>query len=236
MTNPRCPSIAIGRVPFEKVLMTAPSLTFGFHCPALSQVAFAPATKMELQSVDLQQAGLYDLPLFDESVDEVKDGALLASHSLPSVSEDSDGASSTDYGPSSSVASTSVSTSSSAAGSPLCSPNVTPDRAQPIDAEDACFFLDTLKSRRSKYAADLVRKEAQALLVLANRLEHKQEDEADSLSDAFSKALNLLSSMDKHGKLIFTGIGKSGLLAKKAVATFNSLGKLLRPVKIAARG
>jgi D-arabinose 5-phosphate isomerase GutQ len=66
-----------------------------------------------------------------------------------------------------------------------------------------------------------VRREAQALLELAERLE--QEEETDQ--DSFTAAVDALKSMEKYGKVLFAGVGKSGLLARKAVATFNSLGE-----------
>lgn len=106
-----------------------------------------------------------------------------------------------------------------------------------------------------RYAADIVRKEAKALLDLANRLDAAGDDEDEAEDDSeeeeegeereraqstarqqedlFSslpnatlfQAVNAISSMQKHGKLVLTGVGKSGLLARKAVATFNSLGE-----------
>jgi len=68
------------------------------------------------------------------------------------------------------------------------------------------------------------------LLELAERLE--QEEETDQ--DSFTAAVDALKSMEKYGKVLFAGVGKSGLLARKAVATFNSLGiqsSFLHPVE-----
>lgn len=110
-----------------------------------------------------------------------------------------------------------------------------PDLISPI----AHLHLNCATSRRralQRHAADIVRREAKALLDLAARLEpedvakHNDIDELDdyhanSPSYAFSHALDMLNSMDKHGKVVVAGIGKSGLLARKAVATLNSLGK-----------
>ena len=98
------------------------------------------------------------------------------------------------------------------------------------------------KRHIQQHAAELVRREAQALLDLAARLEPGQDfDEDDDAanqgndtiaelgtepaSDAFARAIDIISSIDSHGKVIISGVGKSGLLAKKAVATFNSLGE-----------
>lgn len=133
----------------------------------------------------------------------------------------------------------STSSFSSIAGSPLC----TPTRVENDDDEEARieFDLDSLKGKgkqtTSRYAAEIVRREAKALLDLAARLDRFQLSDApssaaanvvDNVDDAaasFDRAVELLSSMDPHGKVIITGIGKSGLLARKAVATFNSLGE-----------
>ncbi|KAL7009384.1 hypothetical protein EMMF5_001015 [Cystobasidiomycetes sp. EMM_F5] len=119
-----------------------------------------------------------------------------------------------------------------------------PDLISPI----AHLHLNCATSRRralQRHAADIVRREAKALLDLAARLEpedvakHNDIDELDdyhanSPSYAFSHALDMLNSMDKHGKVVVAGIGKSGLLARKAVATLNSLGTqavFLHPVE-----
>lgn len=103
-----------------------------------------------------------------------------------------------------------------------------------------------------RYAAEIVRREAKALLDLASRLDPEEQEDEDqgefddddesisspSLSsrfslkapekqhDGYSKAVELLKNMDSHGRIIMTGVGKSGLLARKAVATFNSFGTL----------
>jgi hypothetical protein len=136
----------------------------------------------------------------------------------------------------------------------------------------------TSRRSRQRYGADLIRREAKALLDLAEKLDRDGEeedededeqhaedaesdgDEADddmrpeeaalanarhlarraaastvSSSDStttprrrtlttFTDALDALSTMSKFGKVVITGVGKSGLLARKAVATFNSLG------------
>lgn len=44
---------------------------------------------------------------------------------------------------------------------------------------------------------------------------------------AFRGVYESLKSLPSHGKVIVTGVGKSGIVARKMVATFNSLGKYL---------
>ena len=44
-------------------------------------------------------------------------------------------------------------------------------------------------------------------------------------NSAFTQAIRLLSSLPPHGKILVTGVGKSGIAGQKMVATFNSLGK-----------
>lgn len=61
-------------------------------------------------------------------------------------------------------------------------------------------------------AADLLRMEAQALLDAADRLD----------ADAFQRAIDVLTGCG--GKVIVTGAGTSGIIARKIVATFTSTG------------
>lgn len=123
----------------------------------------------------------------------------------------------------------------------------------------------------AKYASDIIRNEAYALLALAARLapaaypllddegahvvrtdssssvgtepsddgssEESEELYAKSPVDpaieveesrtnhAFRNVVTLVQSMPRHGKILISGIGKSGIVAKKMVATFCSLGK-----------
>jgi arabinose-5-phosphate isomerase len=66
--------------------------------------------------------------------------------------------------------------------------------------------------------AQLIRIEAEALLRLASRLE-------DGMAAPFARAVDLVVACgDRHGRVVVTGIGKSGILAQKLVATFNSTG------------
>lgn len=132
----------------------------------------------------------------------------------------------------------------------------------------------------AKYASDIIRNEAYALLALAARLapaaypllddegshtvragsdsgsrslggvDSSDEgsydggaDEADPKSpaesdvqldesrtnQAFRNVVNLVQSMPRHGKVLVSGIGKSGIVARKMVATFCSLGAFPLP-------
>jgi arabinose-5-phosphate isomerase len=66
--------------------------------------------------------------------------------------------------------------------------------------------------------AQLIRIEAEALLRLAARLE-------DGMSASFAQAVELVVGCGRRrGRVVVTGIGKSGLIAQKLVATFNSTG------------
>lgn len=61
-------------------------------------------------------------------------------------------------------------------------------------------------------AADFMRREADAILEASRRLDNK-----------FDRAIELLSGAE--GKLVFSGIGKSGHIGRKLAATFSSLGR-----------
>jgi arabinose-5-phosphate isomerase len=66
--------------------------------------------------------------------------------------------------------------------------------------------------------AQLIRIEAEALLRLAARLEN-------GMSADFARAVELVVQCGQHrGRVVVTGIGKSGIIAQKIVATFNSTG------------
>jgi arabinose-5-phosphate isomerase len=66
--------------------------------------------------------------------------------------------------------------------------------------------------------AQLIRIEAEALLRLATRLE-------DGMSADFARAVELVMGCgQRRGRVVVTGIGKSGIIAQKLVATFNSTG------------
>lgn len=61
-------------------------------------------------------------------------------------------------------------------------------------------------------AADFMRREAEAILEASRRLD-----------DKFDRAIDLL--VEAEGKLVFSGIGKSGHIGRKLAATFSSLGR-----------
>jgi arabinose-5-phosphate isomerase len=66
--------------------------------------------------------------------------------------------------------------------------------------------------------ADLVRTEAAALTALAARLE-------GSMADGFARAVDLiLHCGEQNGRVIVTGMGKSGIIAQKIAATLSSTG------------
>jgi arabinose-5-phosphate isomerase len=66
--------------------------------------------------------------------------------------------------------------------------------------------------------AQLIRIEAEALLRLASRLE-------DGMAAPFARAVELVMECGlRRGRVVVTGIGKSGIIAQKLVATFNSTG------------
>jgi arabinose-5-phosphate isomerase len=66
--------------------------------------------------------------------------------------------------------------------------------------------------------AQLIRIEAEALLRLAARLE-------DGMAAPFARAVDLIVDCgQRRARVVVTGIGKSGIIAQKLVATFNSTG------------
>ena len=67
-------------------------------------------------------------------------------------------------------------------------------------------------------AADLVRTEAAALLALAARLD-------GAMAEPFARAVELiLHCGGEHGRVVVTGMGKSGIIAQKIAATLSSTG------------
>jgi arabinose-5-phosphate isomerase len=66
--------------------------------------------------------------------------------------------------------------------------------------------------------SQLVRIEAQALAALADRLEGE-------MAAAFARAVALVAGCGQsHGRVVVTGMGKSGIIAQKIAATLNSTG------------
>ena len=83
-----------------------------------------------------------------------------------------------------------------------------------------------MESQRRKRAKEVLLHEADCVRSLVDRL-----------TDAFDKAVDTIIGC--KGKLIVTGIGKSGLVGRKLVATFNSTGtppclRLARMVALAS--
>src|ERR1700761_5441233 len=70
-------------------------------------------------------------------------------------------------------------------------------------------------SRMKNIGENVVRIEAEALRALADRL-------AGPMAKAFDDAVNLLSCC--AGRVVVTGMGKSGLIARKIAATLSSTG------------
>jgi len=67
-------------------------------------------------------------------------------------------------------------------------------------------------------AADLVRTEAAALMALAARLD-------GAMAEPFARAVELiLHCGQEHGRVVVTGMGKSGIIAQKIAATLSSTG------------
>src|ERR1700683_419427 len=78
--------------------------------------------------------------------------------------------------------------------------------------------MDPLHEDDSLEPAALVRTEAAALLALADRLE-------GPMSAAFTRAVDLIVHCgESNGRVVVTGMGKSGIIAQKIAATLSSTG------------
>lgn len=74
------------------------------------------------------------------------------------------------------------------------------------------------KERNTLQPADLVRTEAAALTALADRLQ-------STMAEAFGRAVDLVVRCGAgNGRVIVTGMGKSGIIAQKIAATLSSTG------------
>jgi arabinose-5-phosphate isomerase len=81
-----------------------------------------------------------------------------------------------------------------------------------------------MQKKEEMTPAELVRTEAAALEALAARLE-APAGEAGSMADAFQRAVELvLRCSDGRGRVVVTGMGKSGIIAQKIAATLSSTG------------
>ena len=70
----------------------------------------------------------------------------------------------------------------------------------------------------SKIMADVLKLEAQALIMAAERIQALQIEEVDKLVELYGKLI------ENENALIFCGVGKSGIIAQKLASTFTSLG------------
>ena len=78
--------------------------------------------------------------------------------------------------------------------------------------------MDSIHDEDSLQPSALVRTEAAALLALADRLE-------GSMSGVFARAVDLiLQCGESNGRVVVTGMGKSGIIAQKIAATLSSTG------------
>src|SRR5581483_6947988 len=76
-------------------------------------------------------------------------------------------------------------------------------------------FLLTFTSSMQHIGESVVRIEAEALRALADRI-------AGPMAQAFDRAVEMLFCC--HGRVVVTGMGKSGIVARKIAATFSSTG------------
>lgn len=94
--------------------------------------------------------------------------------------------------------------------------------ATPPDSAELCAAEKSVKidSRSVRKALHVVSTERDALTHLETLYATSTRAQA-ALSESISL---ILASQSQHGKVVFTGVGKSGWIAQKLVATFNSLG------------
>ena len=107
---------------------------------------------------------------------------------------------------------------------PICGPLAERLEPLPITPPDipAAFDDRTFKpdSRTIKKALHVLATERQAL----SHLEELYTSSMEVQESLLRAVTQIISSETRHGKTIFTGVGKSGHIAKKLVATFVSLG------------
>jgi len=116
-----------------------------------------------------------------------------------------------------------TSPSSSSPGSPNVRPSANEhDSGIDLNLDPLKLSSEPTSNQLATYAGGLIRREAAALLSLASRLE-TPHDESSSI-EHFERAVDILSNLPPYGKLIISGIGKSALIGRKAVASFCSLG------------
>lgn len=149
-----------------------------------------------------------------------------------------------------SYSSTTPSPASSSASSPSLSPY---KHFEPVqdgfhlgdDAPSPAADAKPSPTQVSAYAASIIRNEAYALLALAARIAPAAQPIGDDSDEdlgwpvetappaqesktnlAFSAVVQAINSLPPHGKIIVSGVGKSGIAGRKMVATFCSLGEL----------
>ena len=108
---------------------------------------------------------------------------------------------------------------------PACPPIVDRIETLPVTPPDSTELSPAEKSRRVdsisvKKALHVLSTERDALTNLGE-LYRTSEDAQWSLSEAVSL---ITATQRQHGKVVFVGVGKSGWIAQKLVATFNSIG------------
>ena len=107
---------------------------------------------------------------------------------------------------------------------PVCSPIVEKIEALPITPPDSA---QTFAEKSSRINSRSVKKVLHVVATERDALTHLESLYATSLTAqrSLSEAISfILASQSRHGKIVFTGVGKSGWIAQKLVATFNSLG------------
>lgn len=108
---------------------------------------------------------------------------------------------------------------------PICPPIVdqierlpaTPPESAELGAIEESSHVDV---QSVKKALHVVSTERDAL----TNLENLYATSASAQSSFSAAVSTIVSSQSQHGKVVFTGVGKSGWIAQKLVATFNSIG------------
>lgn len=250
-------------------LYTSP---FSFHFPQLPR---SRAHGMAQQAYDyLAQSARPQMPRRRRSSASAAADSVqlqqLSSLSLLASPQSHSGSSEASVPPSLVFSSSSASPASSLTSSPSLGPKQFSPSAAGPEPLSLGIPLQPSGVDLAKYASDIIRNEAYALLALAARLapaahplldddgahvvrtdssssvatdsSDDGSDESDDLyakspvdlaidaeesrtNQAFRNVVALVQSMPRHGKILISGIGKSGIVARKMVATFCSLGE-----------
>lgn len=108
---------------------------------------------------------------------------------------------------------------------PTCAPIVDRIETLPVTPPDSVEL--TADDKSTRVDSKSVGKALHVLATERDALTHLQELYSSSVEaqTALSEAVSLItSSQHDGGKVVFTGVGKSGWIAQKLVATFNSIG------------